>query len=73
MTADLVLVMTAPPAVLGVIWIAAIVRAYERAARQATAPAPEARAYVPPPITPEYVDAEFAVLMWHLAHPEHAE
>ena len=68
MTADLVLVMTAPSAVLGIVWIAAIVRAAEHAARQVgpEAPAP----YVPPPLTSEYVDQEFPVLMWHLTHPE---
>jgi hypothetical protein len=68
MTPDLIVVMTGPPAVLGIIWIAAIVRAAERAARQADpeAPAP----YVPPPLTSEYVDQEFPVLMWHLTHPE---
>ena len=63
MTADLVLVMTAPSAVL-----AAIVRAAEHAARQAgpETPAP----YAPPPVTDVYVDQEFPVLMWHLTHPE---
>ncbi|OKI22228.1 hypothetical protein [Streptomyces sp. CB03911] len=71
MTPDIVLVMTAPPAVLGVIWIAAIVRAAERAARLATASAAERPApYVPPPVTAQYVDQEFAVLMWRFDRPE---
>jgi hypothetical protein len=69
-TPDIVFAMTAPPAVLGVIWIATIVRAAERAARAAVLAENEPAAHIPPPLTDAYVDQQFAALMWLLTHPE---